>query len=86
MKNMRTVKEIIELSFVIEGAGYFCVVPSRHRSLRMTAGGGILHEEMSRRGPDGMIDGFQLWVNLPAAQKITRPRYQEIGVKTIPVF
>jgi redox-sensitive bicupin YhaK (pirin superfamily) len=52
----------------------------------MTAGGGILHEEMPRRGPDGIIDGFQLWVNLPAAQKMSRPRYQEIGAETIPVF
>jgi redox-sensitive bicupin YhaK (pirin superfamily) len=52
----------------------------------MTAGGGILHEEMPRRGPDGIIDGFQLWVNLPAAQKMSCPRYQEIGAETIPVF
>ncbi len=52
----------------------------------MTAGGGILHEEMPRRGPDGIIDGFQLWVNLPAAQKMSRPRYQEVGTETIPVF
>ncbi|MBE3066595.1 MAG: pirin family protein, partial [Chloroflexi bacterium] len=52
----------------------------------MTAGGGILHEEMPRRGPDGIIDGFQLWVNLPAAQKMSRPRYQEVGAKSIPVF
>jgi redox-sensitive bicupin YhaK (pirin superfamily) len=45
----------------------------------MTAGGGILHEEMPRRGPDGIINGFQLWVNLPAVQKMSRPRYQEVG-------
>jgi redox-sensitive bicupin YhaK (pirin superfamily) len=44
----------------------------------MTAGGGILHEEMPRRGPDGTIDGFQLWVNLPADQKMNRPRYQGV--------
>lgn len=50
----------------------------------MTAGGGILHEEMPRRGPDGSIYGFQLWVNLPAAQKMTRPRYQEIKADRIP--
>ncbi|MBI4732852.1 MAG: pirin family protein [Chloroflexi bacterium] len=50
----------------------------------MTAGGGILHEEMPRRGPDGSIYGFQLWVNLPAAQKMTRPRYQEIRADRIP--
>ena len=52
----------------------------------MTAGGGILHEEMPRRGPDGSIDGFQLWVNLPADQKMSRPRYQEVGAETIPFF
>jgi quercetin 2,3-dioxygenase len=49
----------------------------------MTAGGGILHEEMPRRGPDGIIDGFQLWVNLPAAQKMSHPRYQEINSEKI---
>ncbi len=52
----------------------------------MTAGGGILHEEMPHRGPDGIIDGFQLWVNLPASQKMSRPRYQEVSAETIPVF
>jgi redox-sensitive bicupin YhaK (pirin superfamily) len=51
----------------------------------MTAGGGILHEEMPRRGPDGVIDGFQLWVNLPAAQKMIQPRYQGVIAADIPV-
>jgi quercetin 2,3-dioxygenase len=51
----------------------------------MTAGGGILHEEMPRRGPDGIIDGFQLWVNLPAAQKMIRPRYQGVSAAGIAV-
>jgi quercetin 2,3-dioxygenase len=51
----------------------------------MTSGRGILHEEMPRRGPDGRISGFQLWVNLPAAQKMSQPRYQEVGENTIPV-
>jgi redox-sensitive bicupin YhaK (pirin superfamily) len=50
----------------------------------MTAGGGILHEEMPRRGPDGIIDGFQLWVNLPAVQKMIRPRYQGVTAADIP--
>jgi redox-sensitive bicupin YhaK (pirin superfamily) len=50
----------------------------------MTAGGGILHEEMPRRGPDGSIYGFQLWVNLPADKKMTLPRYQEVKADTIP--
>lgn len=43
----------------------------------MTAGRGILHEEMPQVRPEG-IAGFQLWVNLPARLKMTRPRYQDI--------
>lgn len=50
----------------------------------MTAGGGILHEEMPRRGPSGTIYGFQLWVNLPARLKWSRPRYQEVNAATVP--
>lgn len=50
----------------------------------MTSGRGIMHEEMPRRGPNGLINGFQLWVNLPAALKMSRPRYQEIKEGEIP--
>jgi redox-sensitive bicupin YhaK (pirin superfamily) len=50
----------------------------------MTSGRGIMHEEMPRRGPSGTIAGFQLWVNLPAALKMTKPRYQEVSAATIP--
>ncbi len=50
----------------------------------MTSGRGILHEEMPRRGPSGVINGFQLWVNLPAAQKMSQPRYQEVNASSIP--
>ncbi|RJP49086.1 MAG: pirin family protein [Anaerolineaceae bacterium] len=51
----------------------------------MTSGRGILHEEMPRRSEEsGVIYGFQLWVNLPAAQKMSQPRYQEISAATIP--
>lgn len=50
----------------------------------MTSGRGIMHEEMPRRGPSGRVDGFQLWVNLPAAQKMTTPRYQEVTAASIP--
>src|SRR5258706_3407990 len=50
----------------------------------MTSGRGIMHEEMPRRGPSGAIYGFQLWVNLPAALKMTTPRYQEVSAETIP--
>src|SRR5678816_1726083 len=49
----------------------------------MTSGRGILHEEMPRRGPSGAIQGFQLWVNLPAAQKMGPPRYQEVSAASI---
>ncbi len=52
----------------------------------MTSGRGILHEEMPQRGPDGRILGFQLWVNLPAALKMSRPRYQEVSAASIPVM
>ena len=50
----------------------------------MTSGRGIMHEELPRRDPDGVIQGFQLWVNLPAAQKMSQPRYQEVSAATIP--
>ncbi len=50
----------------------------------MTSGRGILHEEMPRRGPSGLVNGFQLWVNLPAAQKMGPPRYQEVSAGEIP--
>jgi hypothetical protein len=50
----------------------------------MTSGRGILHEEMPRREPDGRVNGFQLWVNLPAASKMSAPRYQEVSADSIP--
>jgi quercetin 2,3-dioxygenase len=50
----------------------------------MTAGRGILHSEMPQQ-EDGLMWGFQLWVNLPAAQKMTAPRYQDIAPERIPV-
>jgi len=49
----------------------------------MTAGGGIMHEEMPRPR-DGRMAGFQLWVNLPAAHKMTRPRYREVPAAAMP--
>lgn len=51
----------------------------------MTSGRGIMHEEMPKRGPEGRVNGFQLWVNLPAAEKMSQPRYQEVPTDTIPV-
>lgn len=52
----------------------------------MSAGRGILHEEMPRRGPSGTIYGFQLWVNLPSHLKMSEPRYQEVNASTIPTY
>ncbi len=52
----------------------------------MTSGRGILHEELPKRGPNGIVNGFQLWVNLPAALKMSPPRYQEIVAGDIPVI
>jgi len=52
----------------------------------MTSGGGIMHEEMPRRGPNGEIYGFQLWVNLPAKLKMSAPRYQEVKSDLIPFY
>jgi redox-sensitive bicupin YhaK (pirin superfamily) len=49
----------------------------------MTAGSGIMHEEMPRVGPR-RLDGFQVWVNLPARLKMTRPRYQDVPAAGIP--
>jgi quercetin 2,3-dioxygenase len=49
----------------------------------MTSGHGILHEEMPQVRPEG-IAGFQLWVNLPAKAKMSRPRYQDVRADRIP--
>lgn len=49
----------------------------------MTAGRGIMHEEMPRVGPR-RLDGFQIWVNLPAKLKMTTPRYQDVPAASIP--
>jgi quercetin 2,3-dioxygenase len=50
----------------------------------MTAGSGILHQEMPRGDERGRMHGFQLWANLPASLKMTDPRYQDILAKDIP--
>jgi len=49
----------------------------------MTAGGGIMHEEMPEQ-TQGRLAGFQLWVNLPARHKMMPPRYQDISATQIP--
>lgn len=50
----------------------------------MTAGSGIMHQEMPRGDTQGRMHGFQLWANLPRALKMTAPRYQDIKAKDIP--
>ena len=50
----------------------------------MTAGRGILHQEMPQGDASGRMHGFQLWANLPSSLKMTAPRYQDIAAKDIP--
>jgi quercetin 2,3-dioxygenase len=50
----------------------------------MTAGSGILHQEMPKGDSQGRMHGFQLWANLPASLKMTDPRYQDIPSNAIP--
>jgi quercetin 2,3-dioxygenase len=50
----------------------------------MTAGGGIVHQEMPQGDAEGRMYGFQLWANLPAALKMAAPRYQDIKAADIP--
>src|ERR1051326_5093568 len=52
----------------------------------MTAGSGIIHQEMPKGDANGRMHGFQLWANLPADLKMTPPRYQEIKAGEIPVI
>ena len=51
----------------------------------MTAGSGILHQEMPRGDAQGRMHGFQLWANLPSSLKMTAPRYQDVQGKDVPV-
>ena len=50
----------------------------------MTAGSGILHQEMPKGDTQGRMHGFQLWANLPSSLKMTNPRYQDVLSKDIP--
>ena len=50
----------------------------------MTAGRGILHQEMPRGNDQGKMHGFQLWANLPSSMKMTNPRYQDVSSHDIP--
>jgi len=49
----------------------------------MTAGRGILHQEMPQGDERGRMHGFQLWANLPASLKMTAPRYQDVSAKDV---
>jgi redox-sensitive bicupin YhaK (pirin superfamily) len=50
----------------------------------MTAGSGIIHQEMPKGDREGRMHGFQLWANLPASLKMTAPRYQDVRSADIP--
>jgi len=50
----------------------------------MTAGSGIIHQEMPKGDEAGRMHGFQLWANLPSSLKMTPPRYQEVKAASIP--
>ncbi len=51
----------------------------------MTAGSGVIHQEMPKGDAGGLMWGFQLWANLPAARKMMDPRYREVKKEEIPV-
>lgn len=50
----------------------------------MTAGSGIVHQEMPKGGRDGVMEGFQLWANLPKSHKMMAPRYRDIKSDQVP--
>ncbi len=50
----------------------------------MTAGSGIIHQEMPKKSPTGTMWGFQYWANLPAKDKMMPPRYRDVPAATIP--
>lgn len=52
----------------------------------MTAGSGIIHQEMPAGDPRGRMHGFQLWANLPSSLKMTTPRYQDVSAGDIPAI
>jgi hypothetical protein len=50
----------------------------------MTAGSGIIHQEMPRGDDNGVMEGFQLWANLPKSRKMLDPRYRDIKSSKVP--
>ena len=51
----------------------------------MTAGSGIIHQEMPEGDLTGLMRGLQLWANLPSSQKMTEPKYRDVTLQDIPV-
>jgi len=51
----------------------------------MTAGSGIIHQEMPKPDDKGRMYGFQIWTNLPASQKMMQPRYRDVLAQDIPI-
>ena len=78
------------ITYVLEGTVEHGDSLGNHGSLGpgsvqwMTAGSGILHQEMPKGNAKGQMHGFQLWANLPSALKMTAPRYQDIQGGDIP--
>ena len=72
------------ITYMLEGASSTATAwATRGRSAPgdvqwMTAGSGIIHQEMPKGDPGGRMGGFQLWANLPAARKMMAPRYREV--------
>lgn len=52
----------------------------------MTAGSGIIHQEMPKGDSQGAMYGFQLWLNLPASEKMQHPRYRDVSAASIPIW
>jgi redox-sensitive bicupin YhaK (pirin superfamily) len=50
----------------------------------MTAGSGVIHQEMPKGDPKGIMEGFQLWANLPSSQKMMAPRYRDVKSEQMP--
>ena len=86
-RGFETVTYILEGAFEHEdSAGHRGILRSGDVQW-MTAGAGIIHSEMPSRAirdEGGRVHGFQIWVNLPARLKMTRPRYQEVPGASIP--
>jgi redox-sensitive bicupin YhaK (pirin superfamily) len=78
------------ITYVLEGAVEHSDSLGNTGNLRagdiqwMTAGSGILHQEMPTGNARGQMHGFQLWANLPGSLKMTAPRYQDVEAKEIP--